>query len=44
MIILQIIVNLVVFTWHGDDQFYWGGGGMVAASMYPASRIVQLAE
>ena len=24
----------------GDDKFFGGGGGMVVASMYPASRIV----
>ena len=39
MNILQITVILVVSTGFGDDQFL-GGGGMVVASMYPASRIV----
>ena len=39
MNILQIKVILVVSTGFGDDQFL-GGGGMVVASMYPASRIV----
>ena len=45
MNILQITVILVVSTGFGDDIFFlWGGGGgeggMVIASMYPASRIV----
>ena len=41
MNILQIAVILVVSTGFGDDQFLGGGGGdMVVASMYPASRIV----
>ena len=40
MNILQITVILVVSTGFGDDQFLWGGGDMVVASMYPASRIV----
>ena len=41
MNILQITVILVVSTGFGDDQFLGrGGGGMVIASMYPASRIV----
>ena len=35
--ILQITVIFVVSTGFGDDQFY---GGMVVASMLPASRIV----
>ena len=40
MDILQITVILVVSTGFGDDQFFGGGeGGMVVASMYPASRI-----
>ena len=39
MNILQITVILVVSTGFGDDQFF-GGGGMVVASMYPASRRV----
>ena len=39
MNILQITVILVVSTGFGDDKFL-GGGGMVVASMYPASRIV----
>ena len=39
MNILQITVILVVSTGFGDDQFL-GMGGMVVASMYPASRIV----
>ena len=39
MNILQITVILVVSTGFADDQ-YWGGGGMVIASMYPASREV----
>ena len=34
---LQFTVILVVSTGFGDDQFL---GGMVVASMYPASRIV----
>ena len=40
MNILQNTVILVVSTGFGDDQ-YLGGvwGGMVVASMYPASRI-----
>ena len=37
MNILQITVILVVSTGFGDDQLY---GGMVVASIYPASRIV----
>ena len=37
MNILQITVILVVSTGFGDDKFL---GGMVVASMYPASRIV----
>ena len=32
-------VILVVSTGFGDDQYLGGGGGMVVASMYPASRI-----
>ena len=41
MNILQITVILVVSTGFWDDQFWGrGGGGMVVASMYPASRIV----
>ena len=40
MNILQFSVILVVSTGFGDDHFYEGGGGMVVASMYPASRIV----
>ena len=42
MNILQITVILVVSTGFGDDQFLVGGGGgdMVVAPMYPASRIV----
>ena len=33
-------VILVVSTGFGDDQYFGGwGGGMVVASMYPASRI-----
>ena len=40
MNILQITVVLVVSTGFGDDQFHLGGGVMVVASMYPASRIV----
>ena len=39
MNILQITVILVVSKGFGDDQFL-GMGGMVVASMYPASRIV----
>ena len=38
MNILQIKVILFVSTGLGDDLFY--GGGVVVASMYPASRIV----
>ena len=38
MNILQNTVILVVSTGFGDDQ-YLRGGGMVVASMYPASRI-----
>ena len=37
MNILQNTVILVVSTGFGDDQYL--GGGMVVASMYPASRI-----
>ena len=45
MNILQFTVNLVVSTGFGVDQFYGcvcvcGGGVMVVASVYPASRIV----
>ena len=41
MNILQITVILVVSTGFGDDKFGGrGAGGMVVASMYPASRIV----
>ena len=44
MNILQITVILVVSTGFGDDNFFFlgggGVGGMVVASMYPASRIV----
>ena len=40
MNILQITVILVVSKGFGDDQLWGGGGGMVIASMYPASRIV----
>ena len=39
MNILQNTVILVVSTGFGDDQYLGGGGGMVIASMYPASRI-----
>ena len=39
MNILQNTVILVVSTGFGDDQYLWGGGGMVIASMYQASRI-----
>ena len=40
MNILQNTVILVVSTGFGDDhQYLGGGGGMVVASMYPASRI-----
>ena len=39
MNILQNTVILVVPTGFGDDQYLGGGGGMVVASMYPASRI-----
>ena len=40
MNILQIAVVLVVSTGFGDDKFLGrGGGGMVIASVYPASRI-----
>ena len=39
MNILQITAIFVVSTAFGDDQFL-GRGGMVVASMYPASRIV----
>ena len=41
MNILQNTVILVVSTGFGDDQYLggWGGGGMVIASLYPASRI-----
>ena len=41
MNILQITVILVVSMGFGDNQLFGGGGGgMVIASMYPASRIV----
>ena len=40
MNILQITVILVVSTGFGEDQFLGGGGAMIVASMYPASRIV----
>ena len=40
MNILQITVILVVSTGFEDDKFLGGGGGMVVASMYPASSIV----
>ena len=40
MNILQNTVIPVVSTGFGDDQYLGGeGGGMVVASMYPASRI-----
>ena len=39
MNILQNTVILVVTTGFGDDQYWGGEGGMVVASMYPASRI-----
>ena len=40
MNILQNTVILVVSTGFGDDQYLGQGGGvMVVASMYPASRI-----
>ena len=39
MNILQNTVILVVSTGFGYDQYLWGGGGMVVAFMYPASRI-----
>ena len=38
MNILQITGILVVSTGFGDDQFL--GGGVVVASIYPASKIV----
>ena len=38
MNILQNTVILVVSTGFGADQS-WGEGGMVVASLYPASRI-----
>ena len=40
MYILQTTVILVVSTGFGDAQFYGGGGAMVVASMYSATRIV----
>ena len=40
MNILQNTVIFVVSTGFGEDQYLWGGGGgMVIASIYPASRI-----